>query len=194
MLDKDNLKPNKLERQFLNLAYNKFYDIFDEIIDENFWVQKPYFRLSKIRDCFSIYSELTHYEPIQYVIKYIGKTRPPMEVKIGKDVFIFIRNLLIHFPFFDSWDEVYITKDLATWIKEGMTIDKFFKSCEDLNVAKYRFWEENKKLMTYVSINFPKNYDNNSKIYLRDILTEKEGVKFSILFMKNVLDTQIENP
>ena len=127
MLDKDNLKPNEAERQFLNIAYNKFYDIFDEIIDEKFWIQNSYFRLCKIRECFSIYSELTHYEPIQYVFKYIKKARPPMEAEIGQDVFIFIRNLLIHFPLFDSWDDFYITKDLANWAQEGMSIDKFLK-------------------------------------------------------------------
>jgi hypothetical protein len=75
-----------------------------------------------------------------------------------------------------------------------MSIDNFFKTYKDQQVVKYRFWEENKKLMTYVSINFPKIYEGSVKIYLKDILKEKEGVKFSILFMKNVLDTQIENP
>ncbi len=194
MLDENNLKPTEPERQFLNLAYNKFYDIFDEIMDEKFWERDSYFRLSKIRECFSIYSELTHYEPIQYVFDYIGKTRPPMEAKIGKELFIFIRNLLIHFPFFDSWDNFYINKDLVNWAKEGMSMDKFLNEYKDKGEVKYRFWEEGKKLMTYLSINFPKDYKNNSKIYLKDILKEKEGVKFSVIFMKNVLNTQIENP
>jgi hypothetical protein len=59
--------------------------------------------------------------------------------------------------------------------------------------VKYRFWEEDKKLMTYVSIKFPCDYDKNEKIYLKNILSEKEGIKFSIIMMKQVLDTQIES-
>lgn len=47
--------------------------------------------------------------------------------------------------------------------------------------------------MTYISIKFPSNYNNNHKIYLREILEEKDGVKFSIIMMKQVLDTQVEN-
>lgn len=42
--------------------------------------------------------------------------------------------------------------------------------------------------MTYLSISFPKTYDDN-KIYLKDILTEKDGVKFSLILMKKIIDT-----
>lgn len=45
--------------------------------------------------------------------------------------------------------------------------------------------------MTYLSINFPTNYNNNEKIFLKDIILEKEGIKFSLILMKNIIDTQI---
>lgn len=187
------LKPTESEKQFLTIAYNRFYDIFDEIISDKFWDNSDYYRLCKIKECFSIYSEITSYEPIQYVLKYIKKARPPMEAEIGKDVFIFIRNLLVHFPFFTSWDDVYITKDLANWATEGKSIDKLLRTYKNKGMIKYRFWEKEKNLMTYLSINFPNNYDKNQKIFLKDILSEKEGVKFAIIFMRNILDTQVEN-
>ena len=46
--------------------------------------------------------------------------------------------------------------------------------------------------MTYVGINFPQQYDEDTKMFLKDILSEKEGVKFSFILMKQVLDTQVE--
>ena len=46
--------------------------------------------------------------------------------------------------------------------------------------------------MTYISINFPKQYDGN-KIYLSEILSEKDGVKFSLIMMRNILNTQVES-
>jgi len=45
--------------------------------------------------------------------------------------------------------------------------------------------------MTYLSIKFPKKYDD-SKIYLKEFLTEKEGLKFSFILMKQIIDTQVE--
>ena len=36
MLEED-IKPNKKEYKFLNLAYNRFFELTDKISDENFW-------------------------------------------------------------------------------------------------------------------------------------------------------------
>jgi len=58
--------------------------------------------------------------------------------------------------------------------------------------VKFRFWESNKNGMTYLSINFPQEYDNESKIYLKDLITEKEGIKFSFILMRKIIDTQVE--
>jgi len=46
--------------------------------------------------------------------------------------------------------------------------------------------------MTYLSINFPKQYEDNTKIYLKDFLSEKEGIKFSFILIRQILDTQVE--
>lgn len=50
--------------------------------------------------------------------------RPHIEGIIADDLFSFIRNTLLHFPIFESWNEVYINKNLATWSKVGQ-IDRF---------------------------------------------------------------------
>jgi hypothetical protein len=42
--------------------------------------------------------------------------------------------------------------------------------------------------MTYMSMNFPKEYDDR-KIYLNEILSEKDGIKFSLIMMRNILNT-----
>jgi hypothetical protein len=51
---KKELRPNKAERAFMTLAYNKFFDIYKEVFDESFWQQDKYYRFSKIKDGFSI--------------------------------------------------------------------------------------------------------------------------------------------
>lgn len=123
--------------------------------------------------------------------------RPPLEGIIADDLISFIRNLLLHFPVFKTWDEVYINSNLATWSKAGQ-IDKFLKKSVNIKIGgegklHYRIWEYNKKKMTYFSINFPEEYGEKN-IFLKDIIAEEVGMKFCMALMRKVLDIQVENP
>jgi hypothetical protein len=186
------LRPNKAEIEFLDLAYNRFYDIFEEMKTDEFWEKEDWYRFSKTKEGFSIYSELLNYEPLKWVIEHIKKARPPMEAEIGSELFKFIRNVVIHFPFFNAWNDVWVKSSIINWFRESQSIDKFLKKYSGKETVKYRFWEADKEQMTYLSIKFPPEYNNDDKIYLKDFLTEKEGVKFSFILMKQILDTQIE--
>lgn len=188
----EELRPNKAEKEFLTLAYNRFYDIFEEIVDDSFWDKDEWHRFSKIKDGFAVYAELLNYPPVKLVIEHIKNVRPPMEAEIGSELLKFIRNITTHFPFFESWNEVWINKSIINWYEEGQSIDKFLNKYKGKETVKYRFWEAQKKRMTYLSINFPKKYEKDTKIYLKEILSEKEGVKFSFILMKQILDTQVE--
>ena len=120
------------------------------------------------------------------------------EGAITDDLFSFIRNLLLHFPIFDTWDEVYINKSLATWDKAGQ-INKFLTKAKEYKIddkseVKYRIWEVKKKKMTYFSIKFPSKYNEITNIYLKDIITEEMGMKFCMALMRQIINTQIENP
>jgi hypothetical protein len=188
----NSLKPTASELQFLTLAYNRFYDLFDEVMHDSFWTKDDWERFSKIKQAYSIYAELLNYEPIKYVIEKLKTVRPPMESEIGSELFKFVRNVVSHFPFFTKWDEVWVSKTIVNWYKEGQTIDKFLKKYEGKPEVKYRFWEADKKRMTYLTIAFPSEYLDDSKIFLKDIITEKEGVKFSFILMKQIINTQVE--
>lgn len=187
------LRPNKAETIFLNLAYNRFYDIYDEIFDDSFWQKDKYYRFCKIKDGFAVYTELLNYEPIKWILEWMKKGgRPPIEGQIAEQLFRFIRNILMHFPFYESWDDVWITKEIINWSREKRCIDKFLRKYEGQEQVKYRFWESSKKHMTYLSIRFPSNYLKNKKIFLKNIVSEKEGVKFSFILMKKIADSQVE--
>lgn len=188
----EELKPNNAEQEFLTLAYNRFYDIYDEIINDSFWEKDEWYRFSKTKDGFAVYAELLNYEPIKWVVEQTKKHRLPMEAEIADELFKFIRNVITHFPFFNCWNDVWINKAIINWYKEGQSIDKFIEKFKNNNVVKYRFWEEDKKKMTYLSVKFPNNYDKENKIYMKNILSEKEGVEFSFILMKQILNTQVE--
>jgi hypothetical protein len=185
------MRPNKSEELFLSLGYNRFYDLFDEIIEDEFWEEERWYRFTKVSNLFAVYAELLTYEPFKHVLETLKVMRPPMESEIGGPLFKFVRNILAHFPVFETWDDVWISKELVNWQREGLTIDRFLKKYSGHEEIKYRFWEAEKKQMTYMSIQFPQSYEDN-KIYLRDMITEKDGVKFSLIMMKKILNTQVE--
>jgi len=189
--------PNEKELEVLSLFYNRFYELYDEITNDNFVRENAEMRFFKLREAFSIYKELLSYEPIKNYIEWMKSGgRPPLEGVIADGLFSFIRNLLLHFPVFKTWDEVYINKNLATWSKKGQ-IDKFLHKCTQIKIdgrgiLHYRIWEAKKEKMTYFSINFPEKYDEDN-IYLKNIISEEVGMKFCMALMKEVLDTQVEN-
>lgn len=183
--------PNKTELEFLTFAYNRFYDLYEEIMEDSFWGKNEWERYSKIKQAFDIYIEVLNYEPLKHIIEQLKTVRPPMESEIGSELFKFVRNVISHFPYFNSWDSVWIKKSVVNWNKTGLSIDKFLKKYEGHKQVKYRFWEEQKKKMTYLSICFPEYYSDDSKIYLKNIISEKEGVKFSFILMRKIMDTQV---
>jgi len=95
--------------------------------------------------------------------------------------------------FFDKWDDIWIKKSLVNlYSQKPQHIDKFLTKNEGKEELKYRFWEAKYKRMTYISIIFPTEYSSHKKIFLKDILSEKDGIKFSVIFMDNIMRTQIE--
>lgn len=191
------LRPNEQEKEALTLFYNRFYALFDEITDDVFLTKPAKIRFLTLKEAFSVYKEVLSYEPIKDYLRWMkAGGRPIFDGIIADDLFSFIRNLLLHFPIFDTWDDVYITKDLATWVKSGQ-INTFLKRCHGYQIdgqgsIKYRIWEEKTQKMAYFSVNFPEQYEQK-RIYLKDIITEEVGSKFCMTLMRKILDSQVEN-
>ena len=62
-------KPNNSEELFLSLGYNRFYDLFDEIMMDDFWVKEDCYRFGKVSSIFAVYTELLAYEPLKHVLE-----------------------------------------------------------------------------------------------------------------------------
>ena len=109
---------------------------------------------------------------------------------LTNDVFKFVRNVISHFPLFDSWDQVWISRSLVNWNKSGQSIDTFLmKHCgkKPLGFAYKDDDAPEGSFPTLVDINFPLKYDDESKIFLKDLISEKEGIIFSIAIMMYIL-------
>ena len=186
----EGIHPTGTEVEFLTLAYNRFLDLFDEMMTDEFWDKSPVYRLSRTKDVFAVYSETLKYSPIQWVIENV--TRPNFS-DVGKDLFKFIRHVLLHFPFFNQWDEIWLKRSIVNlYSQRPQFIDRYLSDNEGKEELKYRFWEGDKKRMTYVSIKYPSNYSSDEKVFLKEMLEETAGVKFSLIFMNSILRTQVE--
>jgi hypothetical protein len=185
-------KPNKTEMTFLTISYNRFYDLSQEMLKDDFWEKDGWYRLSKTKELFSVYAELLNYEPIKSEINRMKKTQPPMKADVVGELFKFIRNVIIHFPFFDSWDQIWINKPILGWYKEGQSMERFLEKYKTAGEVKYRIFKYSTKEMTYSAIKFPSHFENGEKVFLKDILSEKEGVLVSLNLMTQVLNTQIQ--
>ena len=42
----ENLKPRSTEIEFLNLAYNRFYDLYEEVMSDDYWNKDEWERFS----------------------------------------------------------------------------------------------------------------------------------------------------
>lgn len=189
-----NVRPNQRELLFLHKAYESFFnDILPEVLEDAFWQRDPYYRFSRIRDAFLIYSEILDYEPIGWFLERLKTFRPPMEAELSNEYVLFLRNAMVHFPLFKSWDQVELTKGLVNWSKPGQRIDSFLKKYSGHTEVKYRTWNSEKRVMTYVSIQFPPEYKEGTIIKFKDFMPEREGVIFVISLMQNVLESQLEN-
>ena len=99
----------------LKLLYDKFIHLYEEIKSKEFLKLGANIRFMQLSKMFAIYNESRLYPPIRYILDGLDKIRPKSEKFIVLNLFSFIRNVLAHYPVFDSWNEVYITKNLATW-------------------------------------------------------------------------------
>ncbi len=184
------LSKDSTEYEFLQLATNRFLDLYKEINNDAFFSLSDEIRYYKIKDCFSVYSELISYPNIREHIEFINNSRPPMEAVISNEFVKFVRNVLIHFPCFTKWDDIYISKRLVNWKSEGQSIDKFLTKYQGYEPVQYRFKERLSGKWRYPVINFPRKYENN-KIFLKDMIDERDGILLCAVLMFKVVASQI---
>lgn len=111
----DSLHPTEAELQFLKVAYERFYVLFEQIMDEEFQNATESARFSKLTTVFSLFTELTKYKPIEWSIEQLRASRPPGEAELATDVVKFVRHVVVHYPLFDCWQDAWISGQLAAW-------------------------------------------------------------------------------
>jgi hypothetical protein len=92
--------------------------------------------------------------------------------------FEIIRHIVIHFPFFKKWDDVFITNALLNWNdKENQSIQKFLKCNIDKEITYMIYtnpfdkWEPTHPVTMKV---LPINDDN--PVFMKDMISENDVI------------------
>lgn len=180
---------NLIELQFNILANDKLQEISKEIKSEEFWEMSPEDRFYRYNKMYSLFTELTNYHSFKVFIKNEIETSDVDEIKIQGKFYKFIRHLFAHFPYFDKWDDVWISKELISWDqnRERQFIHTFLTEFVGHKPMNFRFKSDSNHEFANVTLNFPQSFNETEKIYLKDIVTEKEGVLFSRVAMNTML-------
>lgn len=135
-------------------------------------------KFTLIKSLASLTSELLEVEKINAKMMEIAESSKINgdNIKDKFDTFKMIRNVINHFPIFNTWDEIYISKDLLGWNNpKNSQIEKFFKTEKCMSYRIYlnedNKWVEKKKIDIRVPC-----LGNYNKIYLKDILSIDDAI------------------
>lgn len=98
------------------------------------------------------------------------------DVNAKYDTFGMLRNLFIHFPIFNSWNEVYINKQLLTWNNpKNSSILNYFKKYHGKRLVyniytKYQE-EDDWHIGCTIDIAIPNDIPEEEKLYLNDFMS-----------------------
>lgn len=130
-------------------------------------------KFSLVKEIASLTSELLASDDINNEMMRIAKSSKVNgdNIKDKFDTFLMIRNVINHFSIFESWDEIYISKELLNWNNPRYSmIKKYFKKEKNMSYRIYLnrngVWEEKKR----IRIKVPKLEEDNT-IYLKDIIS-----------------------
>ncbi|WP_316849623.1 hypothetical protein [Pedobacter agri] len=182
---------NEHETMFVSMAMERFHQLVAKL---NAGDLSSEYRLFYIKELYSIFAEIDN---IPFIKKYKSDPPPPkdvIEIIKGLDQTVkFVRNVLLHFPLFNTWDEIWISKAFAKAMIESPIKDRknkpkgeIFKYLDNefqVEGKAFKFIDPESKEEKLCLIKRPLDVDMDEKIFLKDILSEDEGA-FTLLSLK----------
>lgn len=168
------------KKEVAKLFATKIMEEMDEAL-QLVWPYNAYDENRKftlIKSLASLTSELLEVEEINKKMMEIAKSSEINGDNIEDkfNTFKMIRNVVNHFPIFNTWDEIYISRDLINWNDpKNSQIEKFFKTEKCMSYIIYLNedgkWVEKKKIDIKVPC-----LGKYNKIYLKDILSIDDAI------------------
>ncbi|MBG6233502.1 hypothetical protein IWX76_000057 [Pedobacter sp. CAN_A7] len=168
---------------FLIKAFERFLTIQEKIKDDSV---SPAIKLLCLKEIFAIFSEIEQFSDV-------SATFQPTNIIVPVFAFVtFLRNVLLHFPIYNSWNDIQISADLANDLSpnhKGSSISKYLNAnvgMQDLDMTLVTEFGELPATLRFSAIKNPVDL-----IFLKDIITEDEVVNVLLGILLFVYTTKV---
>jgi len=174
---------NSHQIRFIKMAYQRIFFIEKNL---DYEITPPHIRLLYLKELFTIFEEL---HKIKFARSNEGKMSLQTKQTLDemKLIVAFIRNVVSHFPLFNTWDDIWISQDFS--VKMGGTergkIFKFLKHNEQrIPIAVQVIYKNNS--VRQANFNYPQHLEQHQVVYLKDIISEEDGAIIVLAIMSEI--------
>lgn len=153
---------------FLVKAFERFLTLQEKIKDD---AVPPSIKLLYLKEIFAIFSEIEQFSDVRATFQPTAIIEPVFAFVT------FLRNVLLHFPIYDTWNEIQISADFANDLSPGhkaSSISKYLNANageDDLDITLTTEFGD-----LPAKIRFSAIKGAGDLIFLKDIITEDEVV------------------
>jgi len=179
---------SQLQIDYINRLYYRI-PIIDNEIGARFITSEM--RLLWYKEMLAVFNEFNKIEPLKAEFEDFDDN-----VKNMMNLVDFIRNVLLHFPYFSTWNDVFITKDIAKsqiLPSKGGQIMKFLNTAADKKsfFLRMKYFDDDKR--REARILFPIVESDDQEVWLKDIINETNGI-ICVLAVMNSITNKIMVP
>jgi len=107
----------------------------------------------------------------EYIKRLKNSAYNSQDLEIKLETFTMFRNLLVHFPFFEKWEDVYITESLLLWNKNKSTILNYFEKHKSKEIDYKIFMRQYGEWTQVHEVKFLVPIISNNKTFLSEFIS-----------------------
>ncbi|HKG08440.1 MAG TPA: hypothetical protein VKB19_18375 [Pedobacter sp.] len=174
-----------IRSSFLELAFERFLYTKDRLQHE----QNKAVRLLLLKEVFSIFDE------INAIIDVRVNFNDPQAFDSLFELVNFLRNVLLHFPLFDTWDQIFISPSIGSEMmpqRKGGQIAKYLNN--NLGKADVPYTIQFSSVTFDASINLSAIKADPDFTFLKDIVSEKDVITLIVELIQHLYTAKKQNP
>jgi len=176
---KENVKSQLNEHQinFVERGLNRVLEIQETLKT----VKNSEIKFFYIKELFILFAEM---EKVKFTRSYEGEQEEEIKTTVQnlKQTIAFYRNVVSHFPFYNTWSEIWISKEYTKALQSKHQLEqnnfgsiyKYLAACENMTSYTYRVKLHQKDEPYIFTLRYPKNIEEDTKIYFKDMVNEDE--------------------
>ena len=177
--------PKKEQIAFLNLSYSRYF----QLIERFKGALNDHQKFLTLKELISLFNEVDSYKPLKDTLK--SAPTGSFLKKFGL-LFKALRNLLLHFPFYDNWNDVVFNREIVLCMEPtNSSIDKYFKGPDHMQFF-FRFGEPDGEKVEGRILE-PVGYLEGKDIRLENIISLDDATSLLVGFMRLIMMSGLDS-